>query len=397
MGLIAIALLTLLSSASIGYLTLRIALRFKLGIDQRGANHKTHLHVVPRLGAIPVAGSLLMALLALTMGGEEFDSEVLLLTLSQDGELIGSEALFLALTLLPALCIGLIEDFFQNLGTLVRLFTTMASAALGWFLLGAKLTYLDVGFLDPLLAGSFVAGFCMTLFAASGVSHAINIVDGCNGLSSFVSMVILAAIAAVANVVGDTFVFSVALLSVAALLGFFVWNFPFGRLFLGDGGAYFTGLLVAELSIMLVGRNPGVSPWFPMLLAVYPIWETVYSAMRRMFVRGRSPGSPDRLHMHSLVYHRLIKSVGNRHNARLQALQSSMAAMYMWPFALVVAVPAVLFWDNPTQLKLACALFALVYLLLYRNLVHFRARRLLLMRGRMKAQIDRSALPGMDA
>lgn len=365
MGVIAIAVVALLCSASIGYLTIRLALRYQLGIDKREAAHKTHLHIVPRLGAIPVAGGLLIALRAFTLDGDEFDLE----------------ALFLAVTLLPALLIGLLEDFFQNLGSLVRLFTTMLSAALGWWLLGAKLTFLDIGFLDPILAGSVAAGFALTLFAASGVSHAINIIDGCNGLSSFVSMVILAAIAAVANVVGDTFIFSVAVLSAAALLGFFVWNFPFGRLFLGDGGAYFTGLLVAELSIMLVGRNPGVSPWFPMLLAVYPIWETLYSAFRRMFVRGRSPGSPDRLHMHSLVYHRLIKSMSHAKNPKLQALQSSLAAMYMWAFVLVAAVPAVLFWDQPQTLKLVCGLFPVVYLVLYRNLVHFRARRLLLIRG----------------
>ncbi|MDB5972523.1 MAG: UDP-N-acetylmuramyl pentapeptide phosphotransferase/UDP-N-acetylglucosamine-phosphate transferase [Hydrocarboniphaga sp.] len=367
MGLIGIAIVALLSSASIGYLTIRLALRYKLGIDQCEASHKTHLHIVPRLGAIPVAGGLVIALRAFTLDGDEFDLD----------------ALFLAVTLLPALCIGLLEDFFQNLGTLVRLFTTMLSAALGWWLLGAKLTFLDIGFLDPILATYALAGFGVTLFAASGVSHAINIVDGCNGLSSFVSMVILAAIAAVANVVGDTFIFSVSILSAAAVLGFFVWNFPFGRLFLGDGGAYFTGLLVAELSIMLVCRNPGVSPWFPMLLAVYPIWETLYSAFRRMFVRGRSPGSPDRLHMHSLVYHRLIKSAANRNNPRLQSLQSSVAAMYMWAFALVAAVPALLFWDRPDLLKLMCGVFAVVYLVLYRNLVHFRSRRLLLLRGRI--------------
>ncbi|WP_428311542.1 MraY family glycosyltransferase [Hydrocarboniphaga sp.] len=367
MGLIAIAVVALLCSASLGYLTLRVALRYRLGIDRQQASHKSHVHVVPRLGAIPVAGGLLIALRALTLDGDDFDAETL----------------FLALTLLPALCIGLLEDFFQNLGTLVRLVTTMASAALGWWLLGAKLTFLDIGYLDPILANYAIAGFAMTLFAASGVSHAVNIVDGCNGLSSFVSMVILAAIAAVANVVGDSFIFSVAVLSVAALLGFFVWNFPFGRLFLGDGGAYFTGLLVAELSILLVCRNPGVSPWFPMLLGVYPIWETLYSAYRRMFVRGRSPGSPDRLHMHSLVYHRLIKSMSNAHNPRLQTLQSSLAAMYMWPFALLAAVPAVLFWDQPQVLKISCAVFAVVYLVLYRNLVHFRARRLLQVRDRI--------------
>jgi len=367
MELVAIALATLLCSVWIGYLTVRFAHRYEVGIDRGGASHKAHRHQVSRLGAVPVAGGLVVALSALILLGDDYDFE----------------AMCLGITLLPALVIGLVEDLFQNLGALVRLFATMIAAALGWWLLDARVESLGIGLVDPLLASSVVAGFALTLFAASGVTHSINIVDGCNGLSSFVSMLMLSSLAAVANAVGDQFVFSVSILGAAAILGFFAWNFPFGRLFLGDGGAYLTGLLVAELSIMLVCRNPTVSPWFPLLLAIYPIWETVYSAYRRMFVRGRSPGSPDRLHMHSLVYHRLIKSMKNLNDPRYQELQSSLAAMYMWAFALISAVPAVLFWDRPGILQLACGIFAVVYLILYRNLVRFRGRRLLLLRGRL--------------
>ena len=65
------------------------------------------------------------------------------------------------------------------------------------------------------------------------------------------------------------------------MLGFFVWNFPAGLIFLGDGGAYFLGFYVAELAILLLHRNPAVSPMFPLLLCIYPVFETLFSIYRR--------------------------------------------------------------------------------------------------------------------
>ena len=75
-------------------------------------------------------------------------------------------------------------------------------------------------------------------------------------------------------------------------------NFPSGSLFAGDSGAYLIGFLIALVSVLLVTRNPQVSAWCPMLLAVYPVWETLFSIYRKKFLRGRSPNMPDGLHLH---------------------------------------------------------------------------------------------------
>ena len=70
-------------------------------------------------------------------------------------------------------------------------------------------------------------------------------------------VMMLGAIAYVANQVGDDTVATLALMGAGAVLGFFFWNFPGGLIFLGDGGAYFLGFYVAELGILLLARNPG--------------------------------------------------------------------------------------------------------------------------------------------
>ena len=145
------------------------------------------------------------------------------------------------------------------------------------------------------------------MFAVAGIANAINIIDGFNGLASMCVVLMLGALAYVAFQVGDPTVATLALAGIGAVLGFFLWNFPGGLIFLGDGGAYFLGFFVAELSILLLVRNPTVSPLFPLLACIYPIFETVFSIYRRRFLRATPPSMPDGIHLHSLIYRRLLR------------------------------------------------------------------------------------------
>ena len=99
------------------------------------------------------------------------------------------------------------------------------------------------------------AAIALTLLCVTGVANAINIIDGFNGLASMCVMMMLLGIAYVAFQTGDQFVVTAALIAAGAVLGFFVWNFPAGLIFLGDGGAYCIGFLLAELSVLLIGRQ----------------------------------------------------------------------------------------------------------------------------------------------
>jgi UDP-N-acetylmuramyl pentapeptide phosphotransferase/UDP-N-acetylglucosamine-1-phosphate transferase len=109
----------------------------------------------------------------------------------------------------------------------------------------------------------------------------------------------------VALQVDDMFILITALMVAGATAGFLIWNYPVGLIFLGDGGAYFIGFMLGELALMLVMRNPEVSTWYAALLLIYPAFETIFSAYRRMFVRGKSPAVPDGIHLHSLIFRRL--------------------------------------------------------------------------------------------
>ena len=141
----------------------------------------------------------------------------------------------------------------------------------------------------------------LTVLAVAGIANSINIIDGFNGLASMCSVIMMAAIAYVAFQVGDQSLMIMALAGIGAVLGFFLWNFPAGYIFLGDGGAYFLGFYVAELGILLLDRNPQVSPMFPLLVCIYPVFETVFSIYRRVVVRGRKASMPDGIHLHSQI------------------------------------------------------------------------------------------------
>ena len=209
----------------------------------------------------------------------------------------------------------------------------------------------------------------LTAFAVGGIANAINIIDGVNGLAMGVTMIALAALAYVAAQVGDELVMMCALATIGATLGLMVWNWPQGRIFLGDGGAYLIGFMVAELAVLLVVRNPTVSPWFPLLLLIYPIFETLYSVYRRKIQNQLSPGEPDNLHLHQLVRDRCIAAVNRNGSPRSALTRNSLAATVFWAITAVLSIIGAAFWQSTTAMAACAAGFCVLYVIAYRRLI----------------------------
>ena len=143
-------------------------------------------------------------------------------------------------------------------------------------------------------------------------------------------------------------------------------------LFAGDGGAYIWGVVFALASISLVQRNPDVSPWFPLLLLIYPVWETLFSIYRKL-ARGDSPGMADALHLHQLIYRRIVRSVFHGDDEAQQMLmRNNRTSPYLWAFTMLTVVPAMLFWRNTGVLMAFCALFGVSYVAAYLAIVRFK-------------------------
>jgi len=290
---------------------------------------------------------------------------------------------------LPAFGAGLIEDFTKRVSPGKRLLATAVSAALGVFVLGAAITRTDIPGLD-LIVGTAAGAFVATVFTVAGVANSVNIIDGFNGLSSMCVSLMLLTLAYVAYQVGDTELALWALAGVGAILGFFVWNYPAGMIFLGDGGAYFMGFYLAEMGILLISRHAQVSPLFALMVCIYPVFETVFSIYRRRVLRDVSPGAPDGIHLHSLIYRRLMRWAVGARDARVMTRRNSMTAPYLWTLCISSLAPALLFWDS-TPMILACmVLFGVAYVALYWRIVRFRTPKWLVFRG------DHRKLPGEE-
>ena len=190
-----------------------------------------------------------------------------------------------------------------------------------------------------------------------------------------------------------------------ALAGFLVWNYPRGRIFLGDAGAYFIGFMYAELSIRLITRNSGISAWYVTMLAGYPIVDTLFSMYRRGLIQGRKLMAPDALHLHSLVFRRVAMPIERRVKDRRQGdrrqggprtdepphvdrrqgerrrrdmnLRNANArvAPRLWLHSALCFALAVVFHDNTPALLVCLPLYALFYMSRYRALVRFGRKR----------------------
>lgn len=359
-----ILLLALAVSFVVGLLLIRynhLHAHFSTDYDVCGVQ-KFHATPVPRIGGLPimlglVAGCALSGFLNTT-------GWVLLLLLSA----------------FPAFAAGFIEDLTKKVGPLPRLLATFIAAGLGYFLIHAGLWRLDLPFLDRLLQHYWLLSLLLTMVAVGGVAHAVNIIDGYNGLSGMVAVFIFLAIAYVCFKVHDIVLMSVCFAMVGAILGFLFWNFPRGLIFAGDGGAYLIGFMIAELSVLLVARNTAVSPWFPLLCVIYPVFETIFSIYRRKFLQGRAVGYPDALHLHQMVYKRMVLWMVGSKEARHLTQRNSMTSPYLWVLASFSVIPAMLFWNRTWVLMLLVLLFVLAYLRLYRMIVRFKTPRWMVLR-----------------
>jgi UDP-N-acetylmuramyl pentapeptide phosphotransferase/UDP-N-acetylglucosamine-1-phosphate transferase len=321
--------------------------------DHTTGVQKIHDQPTPRIGGVSIYGALLStALLAwlLDWGGEP------------------SLALWMCLCGLPLFIVGLTEDITKMVGVKTRLAFAFVAGLLAFYLVGAQITRLDIPFIDSLLGLSIVSAL-FSAFAIAGLSNAYNIIDGLNGLASMVAIIALGALAIVSTAVGDEVLLTSALTLMGAVVGFFFFNYPQGRIFLGDGGAYFIGFWLALLSILLVARNPSVSPWFALLLNAYPIIETLFSVWRRKVHQNRNPGLPDAAHFHSLVYRRLMMwskrylRHGQSHDAHY--LTNARTSPYLWALSSMGVLPALLWWDSTPTLMLSALAFIALYLFLY--------------------------------
>lgn len=319
----------------------------RVGDDQ--AVQRMHVRAAPRLGGLAIAAGLGCAVL--------FADQM-------------AAALWYSLFLagLPVFLAGLIEDSGIGLRPSLRLVAAAVSACLAVVVFGAFVPALDIPILDRLMEWPPLA-IAFTVLCIAGVSHAFNLVDGLNGLAGAMAVAIAAALAVIANVEGQHDLALACACIGAATVGFLIFNYPLGRVFLGDAGAYGLGFLLIWLAVLLVSRVENVSAWALMLIFFWPVADTVLAIWRRLR-KGRPVGQPDRLHYHQLVLRALEIGFLGRNRRHIS---NPLATALLVPLFSTPILAGVALYDRPGMAALASIGFAVAFFTSYALGVTFAA------------------------
>jgi UDP-N-acetylmuramyl pentapeptide phosphotransferase/UDP-N-acetylglucosamine-1-phosphate transferase len=321
----------------------------RFSMDSMVGVQKLHIHPTPRIGGI----AIMMGLVGSLLWAPPQVAAIL-------------RPMLLAGSL--AFVFGLAEDVTKQVSVTARLLATMCSGALACWLTGVAMQ--DTGFppLDFLL-GFTPAAILFTAFAVGGVANAINIIDGFNGLASGAVAIMVGAIGLIALNVGDVALASTCFLVAMCALGFVAVNWPLGKIFLGDGGAYLLGFMLAWAAVLLPMRSPHINAWATILVCAYPVLEVGFSVQRRRRRHGHHPGQPDKAHLHHLLHRRVVRKL---FPSMSPTLQNGLTSPVCWLIAAVPAGIAVAFAQDTQLLVLALAVYVFFYAAIYARLTQFR-------------------------
>jgi len=246
---------------------------------------RIHEQPVPTLGGLAmVVATLAVAWLARALPGAARELDV--------RPLLG-----LSLASVPLLGLGLVDDTRGVSPRIKLLFQIVAGVVLVAFGYGVPLITNPFG--DPIASG-WMSGPLAILWVVV-VINAINLIDGLDGLAAGVVAIAAATLWWVGRGHGDFYVMFIASLLIGTTLGFLVFNFPPAKIFMGDTGSHFLGLVLAAASLLENRKATTTAALlFPLTALAVPLADGVFAFARRIKA-GRHVFSADREHVHHRV------------------------------------------------------------------------------------------------
>lgn len=303
----------------------------RLGVLDQPGTRKVHVTPIPRVGGIAMAIGILIALLMWSNRSQ------LLVTYCS--------------SMVVLLVFGVIDDRialtprWKLLGQVIAALIVMTFA------------HVNVGSVHHLQSHEVPVwlSYPLTLLFIVGVTNAINLADGLDGLAGGATLLCLTGLALLAFTGGSDFVAFAAVITIGAVLGFLRYNTHPARIFMGDAGSQLLGFSVAVMSLILTqDKDMLYSASLPLLLLGVPVIDTLTVMIERM-LDGRSPFAADRTHVH----HRLL-SLGFKHHEAVMIIYGAQSIMLIMAWYLryasdviIVAVFVVLAMVIVAALRLA--------------------------------------------
>jgi UDP-GlcNAc:undecaprenyl-phosphate GlcNAc-1-phosphate transferase len=236
---------------------------------------------------------------------------------------------------------GIIDDV-RGLNYKIKFACQIVAALIIIFYGGLKITHLGMLLPDNMLLPGWIA-IPLTIVLIVGVTNAINLADGLDGLAGGLCLLGFCCIGYLAFLEDNTILTLISISLIGAIFGFLRFNTYPASLFMGDTGSQFLGFSLVTVSVALTQGATALSPVLPIIIFGFPVLDTIVVMVYRL-IEGRSPFLPDKKHFH----HRLI-SLGFFHSEAvfvvyvLQAILVTSAFIFRFYSEWVLLVGYVIF------------------------------------------------------
>jgi len=264
--------------------------------------------------------------------------------------------LFLCFT--PVLLITTFEDFHFQIKPLYRLFAMIVASLLMVIFSLDRLPELSIPVIQSVINLPYILPIFYTI-ALIALMNGMNFIDGANGLSAVTAMGIFLGLSLMAYFIGDFDFLMVILLFFTPLIVFLIFNYPWGKIFMGDVGAYWFGWVLGVCIIYFFSKHDNLLTWSVPVLLFYPMMEVTFSIIRKV-IQKKSPFEPDAHHLHLKIYF-MSKRILNNHSRRANNIVMP-ALTFFW---LTPPVLAALFYSNLPLTLLSLGALITIYISLY--------------------------------
>ena len=195
--------------------------------------------------------------------------------------------------------LGFIEDISESINPRLRAILSSLIIIMIITIFNYTIISVEIPIVDYLREYLFFLFLYVFMYFVS--IHSYNLIDGLNGLSAGYATVVLIVLLLLFTKFDLTPIQNDYTVSYWVFVWFFYFKLSNTKIFLGDSGSYFLGLVIAILSIIASNLIQDISPWFFALLYLYPVTEVLVTLSRRMLAL-KSLFNPDFLHLHSLIF-----------------------------------------------------------------------------------------------
>ena len=254
-------------------------------LDVNQGSQKIHVDKIKRIGGLSIVLSIIIF----------FIIEIVIF--KNYGNL---ELYFLFFYCTTIFIIGFIEDLIKDIQPIIRLLLLIIFTYI-WLLQSNNIiTNTNIDFIDNILEIKTLAIF-FTLICIISSINAANMMDGANGLLTIFIIIICVILSFYAFNENEFKLLNFLFIIIGSLLGFLIFNWPKGIIFLGDGGSYFLGSLMSTLLIFSSNNLDHFSMLNALIIMSYPIWELLFTILRRLYSSSKIT-KPDKLHLHTILH-----------------------------------------------------------------------------------------------